>query len=234
MRGSPVVTPVSMDSLHGGTSGYQAKNLRVSAGDKTVYTMDHPEIRKMRVIHWDGRTVTPIALSASPDSLVITVLVGQHKNGWAEVNEQISALITEVSLQYHSPASKSNRQDPCRVFKELADAYGLTDPEKKKCLVRYTDIKTKRFWMSLDAYSSGDYAALKEQIQKSCPGGRHGQKFTLQDLETIVAANATNPLNTETEVMEYYQEFRPVAQWLVDAKKITTSKRDWYFWADAQ
>ncbi|KIM57905.1 hypothetical protein SCLCIDRAFT_28434 [Scleroderma citrinum Foug A] len=55
-------------------------------------------------------------------------------------------------------------------------------------------------------------------------------QFTYRDLERIVLAHAESDISTETELMEFSHQFRPVATWLVRNNKL--SKREWdkLFW----
>lgn len=54
-RSKPVISSVDINRLHRGKSGYQAGNIPISDLDKLPYTLDHPEILRMRLIPWDGK-----------------------------------------------------------------------------------------------------------------------------------------------------------------------------------
>jgi hypothetical protein len=57
-----------------------------------------------------------------------------------------------------------------------------------------------------------------------------GACYTIPDLECIVLNTAKSDVSTETELVQYYCQFRPIAVWLVANAKISVHKRDRYFW----
>ena len=89
---------------------------------------------------------------------------------------------------------------------------------------------TKRFWVLLPGYISRDFADFKKSILAKYPGAEKGIHYTCRDLERLVANSADSGLSTETELMEYYYDFLPIATWFVDNKKISETLRDQYFW----
>lgn len=112
------------------------------------------------------------------------------------------------------------------LFEDLASCCALTDEQMCKTIVRYTDVLTKRFWVTLTGYESRDYAAFKKSILATYPRAR----YTIRDLETIVIDAADSDISTETELLQYYRQFRPVAVWLEANAKISARERDQYFW----
>ncbi|KAG2737479.1 hypothetical protein P692DRAFT_20682729, partial [Suillus brevipes Sb2] len=115
-------------------------------------------------------------------------------------------------------------------FEDLADACSLTDTDKCKLLVRYVDTSTKRFWVTLKGYDKKDFNEFKTSILAQYPGAEKGIRYTIRDLERIVINNVDSDISTETELLQYYRQFRPVAVWLVTNNKITARERDRYFW----
>ncbi|OJA13438.1 hypothetical protein AZE42_02284 [Rhizopogon vesiculosus] len=116
------------------------------------------------------------------------------------------------------------------LFEDLASTYGLTSADKSKCLVRYVDLPTKRFWITLTGYESRDYGVFKQNILDQYPGASKGQHYTVRDLERIVVNQADSDIHTETELVHYYRQFRAIAVWLVMNEKISVCDRDKYFW----
>lgn len=115
-------------------------------------------------------------------------------------------------------------------FEDLAATYALTDADKCKAIVRYVDLQTKRFWLTLTGYESKDFTLFKASILAQYSGAAKGQRYSVRDLERIVVANVENDITTETELIQYYKQFRPVALWLVANSKISARERDTYFW----
>ncbi|KAG2072453.1 hypothetical protein BDR04DRAFT_1127707 [Suillus decipiens] len=87
------------------------------------------------------------------------------------------------------------------IFEDLVLSCSLTDEQKCKIIVRYTDPLTKRFWVTLTSYKSLQY--------------------TIQDLEHVVLNSANSEITTETELHQYYQQFCPIAVWLETNSKIS-------------
>ncbi|KAG1738940.1 hypothetical protein EDD22DRAFT_959426 [Suillus occidentalis] len=124
----------------------------------------------------------------------------------------------------------SDLLDFFELFKDLAQACGLTDAEQCKLLVRYVDQATKRFWVTLSGYESKNFANLKASILEQYPGAKKGVRYTIRDLERTVLGSAEGEISTETELLQYYRQFRPIAHWLIANNKITPRERDRYFW----
>jgi hypothetical protein len=92
------------------------------------------------------------------------------------------------------------------------------------------DQATKRFWVTLAGYESKNFATFKASILEQYPGAEKGVRYTIRDLERTVLSSGDGDISTETELLQYYRQFRPIAHWLVTNGKITTRERDRYFW----
>ncbi|KAG2338996.1 hypothetical protein BDR05DRAFT_1040499, partial [Suillus weaverae] len=101
----------------------------------------------------------------------------------------------------------------------------LSEADKCKMIVRYVNRETKRFWLTLTGYESQDYALFKASILAQYSGADKGQRYSIRDLERIVISYADNDISTETELLQYYRQFRPVAHWLVANSKISARER---------
>ncbi|KAG2752540.1 hypothetical protein P692DRAFT_20846673 [Suillus brevipes Sb2] len=114
------------------------------------------------------------------------------------------------------------------LFEDLADTCSLTHAEKCKMIVRYVDLQTKHFWVTLMGYNSKDFDVLKTSILAQYPGAAKGQCYTIRDLpvERIMISNANNDISTEMELLQYYRQFH----WLIANNKILTRECDRYFW----
>ncbi|KAG2046147.1 hypothetical protein BDR06DRAFT_985678 [Suillus hirtellus] len=107
------------------------------------------------------------------------------------------------------------------LFEDLASACGLLDAEKCKMIIRYVDIQMKCFWVTLMGYESKDFTVFKASILSQYSGAAKGLWYSIRDLERIVISNVNNDISTETELLQYYWQFRPVAHWLVANNKIS-------------
>ncbi|KII92437.1 hypothetical protein PLICRDRAFT_134037, partial [Plicaturopsis crispa FD-325 SS-3] len=115
-------------------------------------------------------------------------------------------------------------------FEDLVSTAGLTDEEKCRQLVRYADADTKHFWVTLEGYDTHDYALLKKTIFDFYPNSTKGKKYTVSHLETLLVRQAEFEITSETELLQYYREFRPIAVWLEARAFITTREKNRYFW----
>jgi len=115
-------------------------------------------------------------------------------------------------------------------FEDLANSCGLTIREQCRTVLRYIDSAMKRLWISLPEYDAADYKAFKARVINEYPGTEKGMQYTYRNLERIVLTHADLDISTETELMEFSRQFRPVATWLVKNNKISERERDKLFW----
>jgi hypothetical protein len=73
----------------------------------------------------------------------------------------------------------------------------------------------------LTGYESKDYGILKTNIIGQYPGATKGARYTIRDLEHIILNTAKSDVSTETKLVQYYHQFRPIAIWLVANAKIS-------------
>ncbi|KAG2071724.1 hypothetical protein BDR04DRAFT_977839, partial [Suillus decipiens] len=116
-------------------------------------------------------------------------------------------------------------QEFLELFEDLASSYGLNDADKCKMIVQYVNLETKRFWVTLTGYESKDFGALKTNILGQYPGAAKGARYTICDLERVILNMAESDISTETELLQYYHQFRPIAVWLVTNSKISTREQ---------
>jgi hypothetical protein len=95
------------------------------------------------------------------------------------------------------------------LFEDLASSCGLTDADKCKMVVRYVNLETKRFWVTLTGYESKDFGTFKANIIGQYPGAAKGARYTIRDLERVILNSAESDVSTETELVQYYRQFRP-------------------------
>ncbi|KAG1843077.1 hypothetical protein C8R48DRAFT_780814 [Suillus tomentosus] len=107
------------------------------------------------------------------------------------------------------------------LFEDLATSCALTDEQKCKAIVRYTDVLTKHFWVTLTGYESKDFTIFKQSILAKYPHANQGTCYMIRDLERVVLNTADSDISTETELLQYYRQFRPIAVWLETNSKIS-------------
>jgi hypothetical protein len=107
------------------------------------------------------------------------------------------------------------------LFEDLAQACGLTSADQCKLIVRYVEPSTKHFWVTLTGYESREFTVFKDSILEQYPGAEKGLHYFIRHLKRIVLNSAENDISTETELLQYYRQFRPVAHWLINNGTIT-------------
>ncbi|KAG2069208.1 hypothetical protein BDR04DRAFT_1128926 [Suillus decipiens] len=112
------------------------------------------------------------------------------------------------------------------LFEDLASSCTLTDEQKCKAIIWYTDTLTKRFWVTLLGYKSKDYTIFKQNILAKYPRANQGIHYMIWDLERVVLSMAESDISMEMELLQYYQQFRPIAVWLEANLKISTREHD--------
>ncbi|KAG2071678.1 hypothetical protein BDR04DRAFT_1015452 [Suillus decipiens] len=116
------------------------------------------------------------------------------------------------------------------LFEDLASSCMLTDEQKCKATVWYTDTLTKRFWVTLLGYESKDYTVFKQNILAKYPRANQGICYMIWGLEHVILSMAESDISMETELLQYYWRFHPIAVWLEANLKISTCECDQYFW----
>jgi hypothetical protein len=71
-------------------------------------------------------------------------------------------------------------------------------------IVRYVNLETKRFWVTLTGYESKDFGVFKTNLIGQYPGAAKGARYTLRDLERVILSAAECDISTETELVQYY------------------------------
>ena len=116
-------------------------------------------------------------------------------------------------------------------FEDLANSCGLDSAEQCSAILVYLDSDTKELWKSFPEYDAADYKAFKARIVDEYPGAEKGTpQYTYGDLERIVRTHAKSDISTETELVAFSHQFRPVATWLVKNNKLSEHERNELFW----
>jgi hypothetical protein len=116
-------------------------------------------------------------------------------------------------------------------YDSLAIGAQLSDADKVKGFIQYADRRTKEFLRELDGYDAKDWDQFEKSIRVAYGKTDSKLKYTRVTLETLVAKNARNPVESEEDVMTFYRNFLPVANWLVKNGHITEKEKNhFFFW----
>jgi len=147
------------------------------------------------------------------------------------VHKEIAAMPRPRSSKALSFSSKTfELLEFLELFEDLASSCGLSDMDKCKMVVQYINLETKRFWVTLTGYESKDFTTFKASIIGQYPGAAKGTRYTIHDLERVILNTAESDISVETELVQYYQQFHPIAVWLMANSKISVQECDQYFW----
>ncbi|KAE9383404.1 hypothetical protein BT96DRAFT_951378 [Gymnopus androsaceus JB14] len=68
----------------------------------------------------------------------------------------------------------SELKDFLEDFGDLADAQELTDEERVKWVLKYTDGTARKYWRTLEGYAKKSWAEMKKEIIAAYPGAEKG------------------------------------------------------------
>jgi len=68
----------------------------------------------------------------------------------------------------------------------------------------------------LPGYEDHDYKKFEESILAEYPGVEKGTHYHVRDLDRLIKKHAASDMTTETELLDYYHDFLPIAAWLLD------------------
>ena len=105
------------------------------------------------------------------------------------------------------------------------------DAAKKKWVTRYLPIDDSELCESLPSYTADDktYEDFKTDILALYPGAGDTRKFSVADVEALVAARAANPITSIGELSSYYREFLAMTTYLIGRKRLSESEQSRYF-----
>ncbi|KAK0229592.1 hypothetical protein EDD85DRAFT_794077 [Armillaria nabsnona] len=118
-----------------------------------------------------------------------------------------------------APKFDSEEPENLRCFlgqmEDLFSDYSITDDdEKKKKLVRYTDVHTEEEWQAMEEYDGGTFAEFKDAILKNYPEAADAETGTWERLTHILRKFS----NLGADKCESYLKFK--CRFLTEAKKL--------------
>ncbi|KAI0039003.1 hypothetical protein FA95DRAFT_1504772 [Auriscalpium vulgare] len=123
-----------------------------------------------------------------------------------------------------------------RYFAELRHLFtraGIEDghdQEKKEHAARYLDVLTADQWQNQPQYAgNATFEEFVTTIIALYPGTDEERKYTMGDLDQLVAETARRGITTIGDVGEYYRGFYAISQFLIGRQRISERDRDYTF-----
>ncbi len=103
--------------------------------------------------------------------------------------------------------SSTDPEELERFFLRLEELFNknaiVTDVEKKKYAVSYTDIKTEKQWKVLEHYVTGTFAEFKKDVLGSYDGTLAGNRDTMQEIKQLVHQYRLSLIQERSDYMSF-------------------------------
>jgi hypothetical protein len=112
------------------------------------------------------------------------------------------------------------------VFKQHADAAGLTGQDRIQGVLSYLDPDDAETWETVTEVTGSDYDAFITAVKLFYPGCDDKPEYSRADLEYVVAEYAAKPMHSIEEVAKYDRAFRRISTNLLTNKRIAEIERN--------
>ncbi len=103
--------------------------------------------------------------------------------------------------------SSTDPEELERFFARLEELFDksavVTDVEKKKYTVSYTDIKMDKQWKVLEHYVTGTFAEFKKDVLGSYDSALAGDHDTMQEMKQLVRRYRLSPIQERSDYMSF-------------------------------
>jgi len=127
---------------------------------------------------------------------------------------------------FFSKSSNVSFTDFMHEYHALATANGLTDAEKVETILRYVSSDLRKFWKSVNGYTTGDWAAFSTALEAMYPDTSAATRLTKKALQDLLYNTSRSRMTNEEDVMDYYQEFLELTNPLRMAQQLSEEDRD--------
>ncbi|KAI9058993.1 hypothetical protein FKP32DRAFT_1580670, partial [Trametes sanguinea] len=122
-----------------------------------------------------------------------------------------------------------------RFFQDLEALFERSgvesDAQKKQWVLRYFSIDVADLCENLPecADDTKTYEDFKRAIIALYPGADDSRKYSLADVENLVARRASAPIATAAELSSYYRDFYAMTSYLISQNRLSTSEQSRLF-----
>ena len=130
------------------------------------------------------------------------------------------------------PANPRNLRRFFLDVEALFERSGVEDEQQKKVwVVRYLPIEVAELCESLPAYSGEghSYQQFKTAVIALYPGAGDDRKFSMAEVEALVAQRAKSPITNVVELSSYYRDFYTMTTYLIAQGRCSKSEQSRLF-----
>ncbi len=103
--------------------------------------------------------------------------------------------------------SSTDPEELERFFSRLEELFNksaiVTDVEKKKYTVSYTNIKTEKQWKVLEHYATGTFTEFKKDVLGSYDGALAGDRDIMQEMKQLVCRYRLSPIQERSDYISF-------------------------------
>ncbi|KAF9470672.1 hypothetical protein BDN70DRAFT_845769, partial [Pholiota conissans] len=108
----------------------------------------------------------------------------------------------------------------------LGKAAELPDDKIIEWTISYTDPDDGELWEQQTESQGNDWAKFKAAITKLYPGADGERRYAMEDLETLVRNNSSQPVTNQDQFGEYYRTFLKISNFLNQKNSSRLSERE--------
>jgi len=127
---------------------------------------------------------------------------------------------------FFSKSSNISFTDFMHEYHTLATANSLTNAEKVKTILRYISLDLRKFWKSVNGYTTGDWAAFSMALEAMYLDTSAATRLTKKALQDLLYNTSRSHMTNEEDVMDYYREFLELTNPLCTAQQLSKEDRD--------
>jgi len=130
---------------------------------------------------------------------------------------------------FFSKSSNISFTDFMHKYHALATANGLTDAQKVETILRYISSDLRKFWKSVNGYTTGDWAVFSTALEAMYLDTSTATHLTKKALQDLLYNTSRSCISDEEDVMDYYREFLELTNPLCTAQQLSEEDRDTKF-----
>jgi hypothetical protein len=115
--------------------------------------------------------------------------------------------LRSTDMPFFSKTSTGSFTDFIYEYQALATTNGLTDAEKVRTIFRYISPDLRKFWKSVDGYSTDNWATFSMALEAMYPDTSATTRLTKKALQDLLYNTSRSRMGDEEDVMDYYWEF---------------------------
>jgi len=127
---------------------------------------------------------------------------------------------------FFSKTSAGSFTDFMHEYQALATANGLTDAQKVQTIFRYVSLDLRKFWKSVDGYTTDNWATFSTALEAMYPDTSAATRLSKKALQDLLYNTSRSRMDDEEDVMDYYREFLELTNPLQAAQQLSDEDRN--------